>query len=361
MKKFNWDFTFSKIEQHYWINELKNNRRFFLLMYLLIIAVEVGMAFILFITNSISSLPNYDMSYFSFYAGGIINALFSIAIIYYVKQHVHYIQIICLSTLMIWACLFTIHDINMGSNGYMLSQIIVLSATSIRFPVRIHFTMHVAIFCLYIALLLTLDINSNLIASNIVNTGILFLFASLIIVYSNRIRIQNFKNTLIMEKQQKQLLYMTRFDGLTELYSRTTLLNILEKLFKEKASVACIMTDIDDFKKYNDLYGHRTGDKVLRHSATVLKQIIKIYGGKAGRYGGEEFLIVIEDCNLEKLKAVLEDIHLSFHEPADEHKVTLSIGGTLLKENDTIDSLISRADQAMYRAKNAGKHTFRIL
>lgn len=361
MKNRNYNISFSKTEQQYWLTELNNNRKFFLLMYVLIIIVEVVMASVLFITNSIASLPNYDVGYFAFYLGGIINAIVSMFIIYYSKHYVRFIQIACLSSLMIWACLFTVYDVQLGANGYILSQIIVLAATSIRFPGRIHFTIHIVVFCLYICLLAPLQIDTNVIASNIVNTGLLFLFASLIIVYSNRIRIQNFKNTQIMEKQQKQLLHMTQYDGLTNLHSRTTILNYLEDLFSKNKKIGCIMTDIDDFKRYNDLYGHRTGDEVLRQSALLLMETIQSYGGKAGRYGGEEFLVVIEDCDQDKLKMILNDLQNNFQEPADEHTITLSMGGTLILENDTIDSLITRADQAMYRAKNAGKHTFRIL
>lgn len=360
MKHKIWNFKFSETERQYWRNELQSNRKFFLLMYALVIVVEVAMAISLTIFNSISTIPNYDTGYYIFYFAGIANAIVSMALIYFCKKYIRHIQIFCLYTLMVWATLFTVYDINLGGNGYILSQIIVLAATSIRFPGRIHFSIHIIVFLLYSILLMPLPMDSSLLVSNIVNTGLLFLFASLIIVYSNRIRIQNFKNTLIMEQQQKQLLHMAQYDGLTELFSRRTILNYLEDVFGIH-TIGCIMTDIDDFKRYNDEFGHRTGDEVLRQSALLLNNIITQYGAKAGRYGGEEFFIVVPNCNEEKLKTILESLQSNFQEPADEHTITLSIGGTLSIENDTIDSLITRADKAMYRAKNAGKATYRIL
>lgn len=116
--------------------------------------------------------------------------------------------------------------------------------------------------------------------------------------------------------------------------------------------------DIDDFKKINDTYGHEYGDLVLKNLGDLLQNSIHGYG-IAGRYGGEEFTIllldqpsVVYDQLLEKIRTDFENIHYSF----TDQKITLSIG--LVEGNNTtsMEDMISAADEALYRAKKEGKN-----
>lgn len=353
--------NFSDIEKKFWISELKNNHRFFILMYALIGCIELLMLFAMMLANSNSEIPNIDKSYSPFYIIGIAISIISIIIISNMKKPNRFIQIVLLSVTMLWACLFAINDINNGFHSYVLAQVLVLSAASIRFPGRVHFCINSITFLLYAILLYPLHLEQTVYLSNVINTGILFFFSSFIILFINRSRLQNFKDNATMQQQQKQLLHMTQYDELTQLYSRSMILNYLESALDKDSKIGCIMTDIDNFKKYNDAYGHHTGDEVLRHTAVLLKEIVQKYEGKAGRYGGEEFLVVLIDCDEALLREVLEDLQQNYHNQKNAHAITLSMGGTLAQENEKADIVISRADKAMYRAKNAGKDTFRIL
>lgn len=355
------NLKFSDMEKKFWASELKNNQKFFLLMYTLIGSIEILMLLAMLISNKFSVIPNINTNYTLFYIVGICISISSMVLIKSMKTNNKILQVTIIFITMLWACLFAINDHKNGLNSYVLAQVLILTAASIRLPGRVHFSINFITFLLYALLLYPLESDHTIYLSNIINTGILFLFSSFIALFINESRYQNFKNTLTMEQQQQQLLHMTQYDGLTELYSRTMILNYLEDAIEHGEKIGCIMADIDNFKKYNDEYGHRTGDEVLRKTAFLLNNIIKTYGGEAGRYGGEEFLIVLLNCDAGLLQNVLEDLQTNFHEPRDHYSITLSMGGTLYKQDEKADTLITRADQAMYRAKNAGKHTYRIL
>jgi diguanylate cyclase (GGDEF)-like protein len=118
--------------------------------------------------------------------------------------------------------------------------------------------------------------------------------------------------------------------------------------------------DVDDFKVINDTFGHIAGDKILIFIANILKKTLRD-GDKVFRYGGEEFVIVLNRITDEHCK----NITLRILELIRKNKliykgqsinVTMSIGATKYKESDNEDTLMSRADKALYRAKNSGKN-----
>ena len=124
-----------------------------------------------------------------------------------------------------------------------------------------------------------------------------------------------------------------------------------------------LLTDIDHFKKFNDTHGHQTGDQVLRLVASILKQNVK---GRdlAARYGGEEFAIILPQTALPAAKIVAEQIRSAVASKelvkkstgTNLGRVTLSIGVAELSEEDTVHSIIARADQCLYAAKHAGRN-----
>jgi len=123
------------------------------------------------------------------------------------------------------------------------------------------------------------------------------------------------------------------------------------------------MADIDFFKSVNDNYGHDIGDQVLRQFSSRLQQNIRRLD-MAFRVGGEEFLIVLPKTTPEKaqivgerLRAVIEDTPFKISEGDDNITVTTSIGlSSVCSEEETIDSLLKRADDALYKAKKSGRN-----
>ena len=149
-------------------------------------------------------------------------------------------------------------------------------------------------------------------------------------------------------------------DELTGLFNRRHILTRFTEEFEQgkrmRTSFSCIMADIDNFKSVNDRRGHLTGDEVLKEIARRFRSIIRAYD-VVGRYGGEEFLIILPDTNLEQAWHFAERVRMTVKEqPVADVWVTVSLGVACFEEADqNIDDVIKRADDALYRAKNAGR------
>jgi len=165
----------------------------------------------------------------------------------------------------------------------------------------------------------------------------------------------------IIEKQNKELEYLATIDKLTGIYNRLRLDDILQnELDRSKRYnhyFACAIIDIDYFKNVNDTYGHLIGDKVLKELSKVVKQNIRT-SDYFGRWGGEEFLIILPEINKIDLENLLEKIrvNISEHDFLEAGNQTISIGATISVKSDIKDSVINRADIALYEAKNSGRN-----
>ncbi|MFH7586207.1 GGDEF domain-containing protein [Oceanimonas smirnovii] len=153
-------------------------------------------------------------------------------------------------------------------------------------------------------------------------------------------------------------------DSLTQIYNRAALDERLKIEFERwktaKNPLAVVLLDIDYFKHVNDKYGHLAGDKALRLIARTLRESTK-ESDFVARFGGEEFVILMLNVDpallhrpLQQLLKKIESIPFRFKK--ERVTITASIGATLLKSGDTITSALERADQALYRAKNAGRN-----
>ena len=161
--------------------------------------------------------------------------------------------------------------------------------------------------------------------------------------------------------KNKELEKLANFDSLTGLNNRRKINEILEnelKRFNRNNLVfSLLFFDIDHFKKINDTYGHDTGDIVLKDFANVLTSNIRSIDS-VGRWGGEEFLIILTDSGGEKAKIVAEKIQANLSEVNFDQvgKITASVGISESTGSDTLETLIKRADEALYRAKDLGRN-----
>ncbi|MBC3956982.1 MULTISPECIES: PleD family two-component system response regulator [Pseudomonas] len=153
-------------------------------------------------------------------------------------------------------------------------------------------------------------------------------------------------------------------DSLTGLYNHTHILQLLEdcsfRSRREGKPLCFAMLDIDHFKKVNDSHGHPMGDRVIKSLALFLKQRLR-KTDFIGRYGGEEFAIVMPDTDIHSAHKVLEEIRHRFaeiHYPAQPADLfcTFSAGVVCLGAHDDSLTLASHADNALYRAKHAGRN-----
>ena len=166
-----------------------------------------------------------------------------------------------------------------------------------------------------------------------------------------------------LTEQVKILEEKTNLDPLTKVYNRRALTSFLDTVCSNKHTqfdIHLLILDLDDFKNVNDTYGHVVGDRVLIYIANILKKTLRD-GDKIFRYGGEEFVIIlnrIDDETCQKIARRLLDLVESNNliYQGQSLRVTMSMGGTRFRNDDTPDTLLSRADAALYKAKNSGKN-----
>ncbi|MDX1490749.1 MAG: GGDEF domain-containing protein [Pseudohongiellaceae bacterium] len=150
-------------------------------------------------------------------------------------------------------------------------------------------------------------------------------------------------------------------DQLTQVDNRGAILEKLEKEFKRMArhprSLSLLMLDIDYFKRVNDTLGHLEGDDVLNRVANIIKDTCR-QTDSVGRYGGEEFLVILPETKLEQAYELAERIRIavSLCTTSNGQHVTCSIGVSTLKAQDTMLDLIKRADDSVYQAKHLGRN-----
>jgi two-component system cell cycle response regulator len=128
----------------------------------------------------------------------------------------------------------------------------------------------------------------------------------------------------------------------------------------QSSELCCIMLDIDHFKHVNDTWGHQAGDQVLREVALRLRRCVRPYD-IIGRYGGEEFMVLMPDTTFDQGLVVAERIRTDIRSEsicigADEIRVSVSLGVSCSHENDRdLCDLIKKADQGLYKAKDGGR------
>jgi diguanylate cyclase (GGDEF)-like protein/PAS domain S-box-containing protein len=167
-------------------------------------------------------------------------------------------------------------------------------------------------------------------------------------------------NTLRVKELEKLAL----LDNLTQLANRNYVEREIQNRFEEKkrfnVPFGILFMDIDNFKKFNDRYGHDVGDDVLKFVAKTFIANARPFD-LFGRWGGEEFLGIIRNINSKdlellgnKLRSLIENSYIMSEN--EKLRVTISIGATPVDENDTIDSLIKRADILLYKSKTEGRN-----
>ena len=170
-----------------------------------------------------------------------------------------------------------------------------------------------------------------------------------------------------LEEANSKLASMAITDGLTGLYNRVEIQRrITEQIEKlHTRDVYLIMLDLDDFKKVNDTYGHKEGDNVLIRLSGILKETMVEIGENcsAGRWGGEEFMILIHSCSRDVVLEQAERIRKTMERISFEHagRVTVSIGVTRAQKQEPADDVCNRVDDALYQAKRYGKNRIVVV
>lgn len=165
----------------------------------------------------------------------------------------------------------------------------------------------------------------------------------------------------VRKKTEKKLEILSITDPLTLLYNRRKFNEILSyEILKNRrygSGLSLIMCDIDNFKLINDKFGHETGDKVLQQFAQTIKISIR-NSDLFARWGGEEFVFLIPDADPEMARSIAEKTRELINETEFKvvDKITISLGVATLNSDDNKETLLDRADQALYKAKEKGRN-----
>jgi two-component system cell cycle response regulator len=182
------------------------------------------------------------------------------------------------------------------------------------------------------------------------------------------LRILDLEDRLVEAREKMR--FQATHDGLTTLWNRSVIVDLLGRELarsrRERVSTAILMCDLDHFKSVNDTYGHLAGEDVLRETAKRLLSSVRSYDF-VGRYGGEEFLVVLNNCNPAYAFARAEEIcksiaHLPVQTPSGAVPITMSLGLLLSQEWGflPLEKLLQQADAALYAAKAAGRNCVRV-
>lgn len=205
-------------------------------------------------------------------------------------------------------------------------------------------------------------INLKIEIMNIIVLGLIIPWFSTLGAYINNLRARINRAKSIIER-------MVIFDELTGVHNRRSLMATLER---EKSLAdrggqefsICIL-DVDHFKCINDTYGHLKGDEVLQELAHKVHENLRTEDFIA-RYGGEEFILVLAYPNIKDAVICAERVRnivsaLKFNGPDGEFSITVSIGVSRYKAGESFESVLSRADEALYRAKNGGRNLVEVI
>jgi len=172
---------------------------------------------------------------------------------------------------------------------------------------------------------------------------------------------------IILRKHHSKLEYLAQYDSLTKVLNRRSFEENLNYAFLKKIDnkLSLIFIDIDNFKIINDTFGHSKGDEALCKVTKILQKNTR-KNDLVGRWGGEEFIIALIDTTLEDAQKKTEILRKSIEDlillnDNTVFKVTASFGLTQVKNDDTLDTLIGRADDAMYVSKDNGKNQITVL
>src|SRR5437868_8739905 len=183
-------------------------------------------------------------------------------------------------------------------------------------------------------------------------------------IFSNAMRQSLYQSGLKLKQAYKRIEELAELDELTGSFNRRCIIRMLDdeiaRAHRSQTPCSVALIDLDWFKRINDAYGHPTGDEVLRTFAITVFANIRSFD-RFGRYGGEEFLLVLPDMDadramraLDRLRAIIADLDWSAFSPG--MRVTMSAGVAALNPNETSDIFLARADSALYAAKAQGRN-----
>jgi diguanylate cyclase len=184
-------------------------------------------------------------------------------------------------------------------------------------------------------------------------------------LYGGSMRVQLHKKNKQLTVFSEQITRLANYDELTGILNRRSIWLLIEEQIRperqgREESVFVALLDLDHFKFINDRFGHGVGDEVLRLFSEMIQALLR-KEDVFGRYGGEEFLLLLRASSMQQAQAIVERIRTSiaegeWHQVAPDLQVTVSVGIAAFRAGESIRELISRADVGLYEAKRGGRN-----
>lgn len=358
-------------DEDFWDFCILKNSRFLLFAASLICVLESMLLFLYYFLHK-TGLPTIPIYYFLLLLCPIIVSLLLIGLLFLCRDDVKSLKIIqyfYVTFISIWSAIFAAVEAQWNLSAYLFIQITILNSVGLRIPSLIHCGINLVSLAIFSMILLFSDLSVTIVYLDMVNTLFMAIIGCFLVVYTNNDSYKVFKTNDKIKKKNGKLNFYANFDYLTIIPNRKFILEYFEKLlYYPNDTVCCMLVDIDNFKVYNDTYGHVMGDNCLVRTAKTLEALAFSNGGQVGRYGGEEFLMVFHNKSIEEIKVLsqkivqaVEDNGIEFTEVSDK-VVTISLGVFIIDECNRTDSktAISFADKALYYVKKSGKNNFRI-
>ncbi len=169
--------------------------------------------------------------------------------------------------------------------------------------------------------------------------------------------LEKYKTLKEKEKLEEEVRRLSITDDLTGLYNHRHFFKTLEaelvRRGRQRTSLSLMMVDLDNFKSYNDRYGHLEGDKVLRSVGEIVKHSIRHNVDSGYRYGGDEFAVLLIGASMDRARAIAERIRSSI-EQSEFQNITVSVGLSEYRDHFDLEGFVKSADDALYTAKHAG-------
>ncbi|WP_338291140.1 sensor domain-containing diguanylate cyclase [Planctobacterium marinum] len=192
------------------------------------------------------------------------------------------------------------------------------------------------------------------------------------VVLDTTSEVEMVKTNKQLEKTKSELKTLVALDPLTNLYNRRYFSGISKTTFntskRNKSELSFVILDIDHFKQVNDTYGHDVGDQVLIKLSKLLSTSLR-KSDVLCRYGGEEFLIMLPDTNVERACLISDKIRQRINElsikPTEKQKfnftVSFGVSSINCEQDNSVESVICRADKALYKAKEGGRNRVEFI
>ncbi|MDD4572078.1 MAG: diguanylate cyclase [Clostridia bacterium] len=311
--------------------------------------------------------------YIYLYTSMIIISLLFISLLVKFKEPstiLMFLELAVVSVLGIWSAVFSAIDVINGFSSYLFIQIMIINSLAFKIKPFVHCMINVISFVVYMLIVVFANLSYILTFAELINPFLMLIAACVMIALNDKIRLKSYMDKFVLKEQCLKLEFYANNDFLTRIGNRKSIIEHLDMMLsKKQKNITCIMIDIDDFKIYNDTYGHVMGDNCLIKLTNIIEKCVLGQNGKVGRYGGEEFLVLFEGKTEQEIISIADELlnrvrqeNLEFYLKGEMKIVTISMGICFAEKTDDWNRrlFLECADRALYRAKKEGKNQFSI-